>query len=257
MGTVVRNLSAEGREAWLRSWENLWKFNLLQPEQAKGGGGADVRRREWRRWAGGKSGGAKWLYIGAGALLGFAAGLVFGLAVPPVPAVEELNASMILALLVAPLGGYGGHIMSRSGSFYDGMILVIVNERRSKIRKSMVTAQSRICVPKTLVAWRSQDWRYTNGRPYLWLRLPYGMRIHQALSGTMSYLGLEDDFYRARDAAVYAQRAWNRMIAQNGDDYAVLDEPEPEPNKIAEFGPWIGAAVILVGGILMFLLSLE
>ena len=249
MAEIVRSLSGGTRDIWVESWRNLWRYNLLQPEQAASGPGAAVRRREWNRLAGGRSGGAKWGYIAAGAALGFGAGLVFGLNVP-LP-----GSSLLLGLLGAALGGYGGHVASRTGSYYDGMILVVANERRSRIRKEMVTAQSRIWVPKTLVAFRAQDWRYVKGRPYLWLRLPYGVRVHEALGGTVSYLGLASDFYRAKDAAVYAQRAWNRMIAQNGDDYEVLDEPVPEPNRIAEFGPWIGAGVILIAGILMFIMT--
>ena len=249
MGEIVRNHSGEARDVWLESWANLWRYNLLQPEQATSGPGAAVRRKEWNRLAGGRSGGVKWGYLAAGAAAGFLAGLVFGLLVP------YPGASVLLGLIGAALGGYGGHLMSRTGSYHDGMILIVANERRSRIRKEMVTAESRIWVPKALVAFRAQDWRYVKGRPYLWLRLPYGVRVHEALTGTVSYLGLENDFYRAKDAAVYAQRAWNRMIAQNGDDYEVLDEPVEEPNKIAEFGPWIGAGVILIAGVLMFVMT--
>ena len=250
MTAIVRSLSAEVREQWLKSWMNLWRFNLLQPDQAMQRDGAEARRKEWHRHAGGRSGEAKWGYIAAGAVMGFVAGLVLGLQVPWV-------SSVLVGLAAAPLGGYGGNLMSRTGSFYDGMVLIVANERRSRIRKEMVTAQSRVWVPKLLVVFRAQDWRYVKGRPYLWLRLPYGVRIHQALNGTASYLGLPDDFYRAKDAAVYAQRAWNRMIAQNGDDYAVLDEPEPERKLMAEIGPWIGAGIILIAGLLMFVMTLD
>ena len=254
MTEIVRSLSGAQRDLWLDSFNNLWTYNLLQPDQALQRG-AEVRRREWRRWTGGKGGGLKWHYIGAGAAAGFVAGLVLGLALPD-PAYPGLPLELLAGLLGAPVGGYGGHVMSRTGSYHDAMILIVANERRSRIRKHMVTAQTRAWVPKTLVAFRSQDWRYAGGRPYMWLMLPYGVRIHEAIRGTASYLSLPDDFYRAKDAAVYAQRAWNRMVSDNGDDYAALDEPEEEVNRLTEIGPWLGAAVIVGAGILMFLLTL-
>ena len=250
MTETVRSLKPEVLELWLESWRNLWKFNLLQPEQAMGRGTA-VRRREWHRLAGGRTGGANLLYVVLGAALGFIVGLILGMSIP----LEGLPVELIAGVLLAPAGGYGGYLMSRGGSYYDGMILIVANERRSRIRKEMTTAQSRVWVPKSLVVFRAQDWRYVKGRPYLWVMLSHGVRIHEAMSGTLSYLVLANDFYRAKDAAVYAQRAWNRMIAQNGDDYAVLDEPVQEKNVWAEIGPWIGAGVIVIAGILMFVMT--
>ena len=250
---MVRKIpDGDKRRLWLESWANLWRYNLLQPEQARSGKGASVRRKGWHSLAGGKSGSANPLYVGGGAVLGFLAGLILGMALPdtggpPMP--------LIAALLLAPLGGYGGIVMARGSSFHDGMMLVVANERRSRIRKEMGTAHARVWIPKDLLAFRQHEWRYVSGRPYMWLMLPYGVRYQDALNGTLSYLTLENDFYRAQDAAVYAQRVWNRMIAQNGDDYAVLDEPVQESKPILEYAPWIGAGVIVIAGFLMFVMS--
>ena len=89
-------------------------------------------------------------------------------------------------------------------------MLVVANERRSPIRRQLVTGQSRAWIPKALLFWRSHEWRYNNGRPYLWLMLPATKRIEETLKTTLDYLQLPNDPYRAKDAAVYAQRSWNR-----------------------------------------------
>ena len=234
----------------IESYYGLGDANLLQPDQ-RFGSAAKLRRDQWHRMAGGRAGQAQWGWIGLGALVGFVVGLIAGLGIP-----GELP-PMLVGLAAAPLGAFGGHVWSRAGSYYEGMVLIIVNERRSRIRKEVVTAQAEAWVPKPLVAYRSQDWRYAAGRPYLWLMLPFGARIHETLLRTDDYLTLSNDYFRAKDAAVYAQRSWNRMVSDNGDDYAHLDDGESDENRMVELLPWIAAAAFVVSGVLMVLLTME
>ena len=219
--------------------------------------GIQARRRGWREMGRGRASGASWLYMFGGGIGAFFAGLIFALYLPDLPEGAP-PIELLTGVLLAPLGAYLGNVMgSRASSYYDGMVLIVANERRSRIRKQMATGMSWCFVPKDLVAHRAQDWRYVDGRPYLWLMLPYGQRVHGNLKGTVDYLGLENDPWRARDAAVYARRTWNRMITQSGDDFEVLDEPPEQSKTIEVIGPWIGAAVIVGGGFLMLIMNMD
>ena len=135
------------------------------------------------------------------------------------------------------------------------MMLVVVNERRSIIRREMVTGQVEVWIPKALLFWRSHDWRYLNGKPYLWLQLPYGTRIQNTLKSTLDYLRLPNDPHRAKDAAVYARRSWNRMISDSALDFADIDKGETDDSRVKELLPWISAGSFLSAGVLLVLLT--
>ena len=164
--------------------------------------------------------------------------------------------SLVLVILLAPIGGTVGHYYkAMGGGFHDGMMLVIVNERRSVIRTQMVTGQVEAWIPKALLFWRANDWRYRSGKPYLWLMLPYGDRIQDKLKGTLDYLRLPNDPHRAKDAAVYAQRSWNRMISDSALDFMDIDKGETDDNRLKEYLPWLSAVGIVGTGILLVLLT--
>ena len=250
-------LSPDHRPTFLEAFEDLGRYNLLQPEQAMSNRqGVGARRRQWRETAGGKEGQANYLLIGGGAVVGLVVGAILGMAIPT----DVISGGPVLAGLAGiPIGGYLAHMMLRSTDAYrEGMMQVIVNERRSIIRPQMVTGQVEIWIPKILLAWRAHEWRYTEGRPYMWLQLPDGRQIHNELKSTLDYLLLPNDLHRAQDAAVYAQRSVNRMISDNALDYADVDEGEEGgEDRMKEILPFLLAGVIVVAGILLVILTLD
>ena len=245
-------VSQDHRNTVLDAFSDIDRYNLLQPNQAMGKG-VGVRRRQWNRIAGGRSGKANFGWIGIGLAGGAIVGLIAGLQMPPVS--EEIPMSMLLALVLAPVGGYLGHLKSSFGAYYQGMMLVVVDERRSRIRREMVTGQVEAWVPKPLLSWRSHEWRYRDGRPYLWLQLPDGKRIQDELKTTLDYLLLPNDPHRAEDAAVYAQRSLNRMTSDNALDFADIDEGANDDNRLMEFMPYMTAAAIVLCGILLVIMT--
>ena len=220
------------------------------------GKGAEARRRQWNAVAGGRAGRPNLAFVAGGVVAGAIAGAIFGQLDLPLP--EAFPTSLALAALLAPAGGYGGHMFSSSNAFQQGMMLVHVNERRSVIRPEMVTGQAEAWVPKALLAWRAHEWRYQDGRPYMWLQLAPGDRIEEQLHGTADYLFLANDLHRAKDAAVYAQRSWNRKISDSALDYADVDEGEEgKDNLLQELAPYLIAGVISLLGFLMVIMTLD
>ena len=256
LAEVMPVVPEDNRQTFLEAVVDLANYNLLQPpppgKPVPGGGAA--RRRQWHQIAGGQAGKLDVAWIGIGVVGGAIAGLILGLQAPPVT--EGVSMSLVLGILLAPIGGTVGHVMkSKGGGFHDGMMQVIVNERRSVIRTEMVTGQVEAWIPKALLFWRSNDWRYRSGKPYLWLMLPYGERIQNSLKSTLDYLRLPNDPHRAKDAAVYAQRSWNRMLSDNALDFADIDKAETGDNRLKEYLPWLSAVGIVGTGILLVLLT--
>ena len=249
-------MSGDHRSTILEAFTDIDNYNLLQPTQAVGAG-VQARRRQWNHIAGGQAGKANLWWIGLGLAAGAVAGLIAGLQVPSPPLTIEIPMSPALALALAPVGGYIGHLLSGSGAYHQGMMQVIVNERRSLIRPEMVTGQVEAWIPKALLFWRSHEWRYRDGRPYLWLQLTAGKRIPE-LKTTLDYLFLGNDLYRAKDAAVYAQRSWNRMISDSALDFADVDEGDTEgDNRLKELLPYFLAGGIVLGGILLVIMTAD
>ena len=240
----------------MEAFVDLRLHNLLQPNRALGPG-VSKRQKQWENIVGGKTKGLNFTMIGLGGVAGMLSGLVMGL----IPELRTLlpiaiHPSIILAVVAAAAGGYGGNYFSRTGSYHDSMMLVIANERWSVIRPELVTAQAEIWIPKALLAWRAHDWRYKEGRPYLWVHLTLGERIQDTLHHSTDYLLLQNDNYRAGDAAVYAQRSLNRMISDSALDYAEIEsDSDAEANKLAELMPWFSAMGIVLGGILLVMMT--
>ena len=258
LAEVMPVVPDDHRQTFLEAIADLGNYNLLQPpppgKPVPGGGAA--RRRQWHRIAGGQAGKLDVTWIGAGVVGGAIAGLILGLQVPPIA--EGVSMSLVLGILLAPLGGIFGHLLkATSGGFHDGMMLVVVNERRSIIRPEMVTGEVEAWIPKALLFWRSHDWRYRSGKPYLWLQLPYGERIQNSLKSTLDYLRLRNDPHRAKDAAVYAQRSCNRMISDSALDFADIDKAETGDNRLKEYLPWLSAIGIVLVGFLLVLFTGE
>ena len=261
-------VSQDHRTTILEAFANLDRYNLLQPNQAVGKG-VQARRRQWNVIAGGRAGQANLGWIGVGVAAGAVTGLIVGLQAPPVDVTgllawldvpqitERVNLGLPLALALGPTGGYAAHLFRASGAYYQGMMQAIVNERRSLIRPEMVTGQVEVWIPKALLSWRSHEWRYREGRPYIWLQLPGGKRIENELKTTRDYLLLPNDLHRAKSAALYAQRNFNRMISDSAEDYADVDEGEDAgDSRLNELLPFLFAIAIVLGGILLVIMTL-
>ena len=254
---IMPQVPAQHRPVMAEALADLGQYNCLQPYQANQKGVAK-RRRQWNRIAGRLKEKPNILWVLVGACGGLVVGLMVGLQIPtedfPIP--EGTPLWLIMGGLLATAGGVGGHFIGASGAFHQGMMLVVVNERRSVIRPEIVTGQVEVWIPKVLLAWRAHDWRYRNGKPYLWLMLPIGKRIKDELRSTLDYLRLPNDDYRAQDAAIYAQRSWNRMISDSALDFADIDAGDDGTNNsLKEFAPYLLAAGIVLGGIILVIMN--
>ena len=241
---------------FLEAIVDLDRFNLLQPNPNQAmGPGSQARSRQWDRIAGGQAAKMSFGFIAIGLSVGAVVGAAIGLQVPPV-AETIPQAPLALALVLAPLGGYAGHVLGGLNAYQQGQMLVVANERRSPIRPEMVTGQVEAWVPKALLAWRSHEWRYSDGKPYLWVQLQARQRIQEVLTGTLDYLLLQNDLHRAKDAAIYAQRSWNRMISDNALDFADVNKGDDEgESKLVELAPYLVAGVVAAGGLLLAIMT--
>ncbi len=206
--------------------------------------------------AGGRAGRPNHFLVAAGAVAGLVIGAILGLAVPADLLI--ISPAVLAGLAGIPVGGYLAHLLGSQGAYHEGMMLVVVNERRSIITPEMVTGQAEAWIPKALLAWRAHEWRYTEGRPYMWLQLRPGEQIHDRLKSTLDYLLLRNDLYRATDAAVYALRSWNRMISDCALDFAQVDEGEDaDGGPLKDLLPFLLAGGIVLAGILLVILTME
>ena len=251
LSAILPRMSEDHRSTALEAVTDLDRYNMLQPGAM--GKGAQRKRDQWNRVAGGRAGQLNYTLIGIAGSLGAVVGLIFGLQAPPV---AQVPMPLLMAVLGAPVGGYIGHLFGGAGAYHEGMMQVMVNERRSVIRPEMVTGHSRAWVSKVLLLWRAHEWRYQDGKPYLWLQLPVGRRIMQELSGTLDYLLLANDQHRARDAALYQQRNLNLSISENAHDFADIDAGVlDDDNRLKELAPYLISACFVFGGILLVLLT--
>ena len=251
LSSILPRMSEDHRSTALEAVMDLGIHNMLQPGAM--GKGAQRKRDQWNRVAGGRAGQLNYTLIGIAGALGAVAGLIFGLQVPPV---GQAPMPLLMAVLGAPVGGYIGYLFGGAGAYHEGMMQVMVNERRSVTRPEMVTGQSRAWVPKVLLLWRAHEWRYQDGKPYLWLQLPVGRRIMQELSGTLDYLLQPNDQYRAKDAALYQQRNLNRAVSEAALDFADIDAGVlGDDNRLKELAPYLISAGFVFGGILLVLLT--
>ena len=246
MAKAMPLIAAERRSTFLEALADLERFNLLQPPQpGQMQAGVAARNRQWAKMRGGVGEtGANLMFLAAGAGGGALFGVFVAVAIPPVFLISPF---VIGGLIGAAIGGFLGYALKGMNKYEQGMLRAIVNERLSPIRPEMVTGQVEAWIPKALLSWRSHEWRYIGGKPYLWFHLPVGTRIQGTLKGTLDYLMLPNDLYRARDAAVYAQRNWNRRISNAALDYADVDaDEEGGDNKLLTLAPWILAGLILL-----------
>ena len=260
---LLPKVAPQHHELFIEAIDDLRKYNLLQPKKAagmaSGGKGEDVRRRQWDRMVGGRRSQANIFLLAGGAIVAFVAGMVLSIVAQDfgVPeTVGTIPTFMIGGLLVTPAGIYLGVFLNNTGSFTSGMMKIVVNERPSPIRPEMVSGEVELWVPKVLVAWRAHDWRYDGSQPYLWVQLQTGQTIHEEVRNTESCLELSVDNFRAKDAAVYAQRSFNTMISDNATIYADVEAGDTgDSGKFGELVPYLPPLAISAGGILLVIFS--
>ena len=244
---IVAQVPESHRPTFAEALYNLTKYNLLQPDLARASGkGTEVRSQEWGRIAGRKTGSWPTLYVAGGLALGVLGGFIMS---------TQWWMWLSFAICV-PVGLAFAVWLSRVGSYEESMMRVVVNERFSRITPAKATAQAEAWVPKALLAWRSHEWRYRNGQPYLWTMLPHSTRIHAELISTIDYLDWPADPYRAKDVAVYEQRSINRMLSENAAQYAAVDADVGDDDRhLLQKHPWLGPVALMGGGLLIPVLS--
>ena len=258
MAKVMPRVPEHQRALVARAFADLQEYNLLQPYLGQAGRGVQERQRQWETLSGRRRS-LNFTNIALGTIAGVVAGVVAGLVWADfgLPAIAGQTApTVILAVCFAPLGAAGAILFGGTGSYTKGMMLLIANERRALVFPEMVTAQAEVWAPKTLLAWRSHDWRYRKGQPYLWVQLPNEAIIQETLLTTGDYLTLENDHYRANDAAVYHRRSWNRMISDNALDFADVDAGDTQgDNRLMELMPFFIAGLIVIAGFLLVVMT--
>ena len=225
---VLEKTAEQYRSIIVPSWQDLSRYELLQPTLASSRG-ASVRAKQWQEMGGeGGATGTSLLWPVAGAV----ACALIGAAVYLNPETRVVPI-YVLAGGGALIGALLGYALARSqgAGFYVGQMLVVVNERASVVHPEQVTAQAEAWITKTLLHWRTADWRYRLGRPYLWLMLTEGERIMDHLNGSEDYITLDSDPYRSNDLAVYGQRNLNRMVSTNANTYKQYDDSIKDPPK--------------------------
>ena len=258
MKQIMPLVPAKHRSTVAESFADLLNYNLLQPPNAGAAAvGAKERLRQWQSLSG-RVTPPNIVPLAGGACAGVGAGVLLALALVKggVPATLGPPFAILLAIVCAPLGSILAMRFWGAASFYGGMMLVVLNERRSRIYPAKVTAQVEAYVPKSLLAWRSHDWRYHRGQPYLWTHYEVGKRLPNRPLTTADYLLNENDGYRARDVAVYARRNTNRMISRNAEDFLDADaQNTEEESRWAEIMPWLTPPLLLGVGLVMFVMS--
>ena len=103
----------------------------------------------WEQMSGTKTQGVnplKYILGGGAGLLG---GLIMGYALQT--AYEAMPPTMVLTVIGAVLGAVVAHYLRGTKTFEDCMLKLVINERRSVVRKEMVTDECEFWVPKALM----------------------------------------------------------------------------------------------------------
>ena len=245
---IKDHIPADKAEKVIESFVIARESRCLQPP----GGARSIARigQLWEEISGAKQQrdmGITKYALGAGA--GLLGGLVLGFALSTS---YEAVPPMAMAVAGAAAGAAAAHFMRGSKRFLDCMLQIYINERRSVVRKEMVTDQCEFWVPKAIMWHRQKEWRRNRkGATYMWLHLPFRARITRAVRNMVDSLGLKEDLFVMLDSAAKGQRVWNRMLAQNAEDFSHLDDGE-EPNKpFEEIMPHLIGAAGVVGGIIV------
>ena len=251
---ILPRIPNDRLDVFLEAVADLTLFDLMQPSKARGNTkGVQARQRQWRSMSGGLL--RNYLIAGLGAAVGLCVGI--GLTFTPLPFFLDNGIGYaVLALAGAAGGGWFAHKYGSPAGYMDCMMQLFATERESVIRPQMGTGQIEIWVPKALAAWRAHDWRYRNGKPFLWLQLAQGERVHDKNRTTMDYLVMDVDDHRSEDASLYSRRTVNRMVSDEGVKLAEYDVgDEAGENPLMEFAPYVLAAIIILAGIIMVLVT--
>lgn len=254
MGLVYRairdHIPADRVALVLESFRIARTSNCLQPP----GDARAVARigQLWEEISGTKrQGGGQnlWKYL-LGGVAGLLGGLIMGYGIKAGGAAEF--PPMLLALLGAAAGAGASHFIRGTKGFEFGLMKLIINERRSPVRKEMVTDQCELWVPKALLWHRQDEWRRNrNGTTYLWVNLPHRERITSRIRNMADGLALALDLHVMLDIAGKGQRVWNRRLAKNGQDFGHLGDGEEPPKRMEEIMPHILGSGLALGGIII------
>ena len=207
----------------------------------------------WERMSGTKPQGVNPVkyFLGGGA--GLLGGLIVGYALQTVN--PDLPLLYPLLIVGAVLGAVVAHYLRGTKTFEDCLLKLIINERRSVVRKEMVTDECEFWVPKALMWHRQGEWRRDRkGATYMWLHLPFRQRITERIRNMVDGLALPMDLYTALDSAIKGQRVWNRMLARNADDFAHLDDGEEPRKPIEEMMPHLLGLALVIGGLIFLMI---
>ena len=189
-----------------------------------------------------------------GGAVGLAAGLIIGYGTAvSTPAVPTESGVIGAGALFAALGAAAAHyVQGGIGGFANSMLLLVINERRSVVRKGMVTDQVEFWAPKAMMLHRQSEWRRDRkGTTYMWLRLPYRERLQASVHNMIDAVSLPDDAHHMLDAAGKGQRVIDRKLAKNAQDFGHLDDGEPEKKTLEELLPHLAGIGLIIGGIVM------
>ena len=240
----------------LAALDDLTRWNLTQP--LVGGAGVKAKARQWRQISGVRSN-LNLVSAFFGTILGGGVGWATGMVIASQVDLIYLNDWLPLACAVvgAALGVLGGIQLAAGNTFHEGMIRVVVNERRSPVQPEKVTAQKQQYAPKVLCHWRSHEWRHDEqGLPYLWLQLPIGERVQSEIRGTMDCLMLPADRFRAKDSAVYGHRGRLRLVHDSALVYQDVERQETDrTNPLEMWLPWIAGTAIYAFSAFIFMLN--
>jgi len=232
------------------------RHNLLQPWYAmRDRKGVALRASQWKRMSRRNRQIPPSVMIVAGGVVGLLVGALIGVGLQSSLKTDWLPIPEIAALVCAVVGGYIVPLLGSPSGFTAGMMQVWVNERSSVITPERVTDQVSLWVPKVLLRHRAHEWRYHNGQPFMWLRLPIGDLIDESLKSTFDCIDLPEDLFRA-ETATYERRALNRTISDRAVDIADVDKGEDDQeHPIKELLPFMPPPLLVIGGILLVVMT--
>lgn len=206
----------------------------------------------WQQLSGAKREGPNLGKYALGGGIGLIAGLIMGYGVKA--SYEELPV-MLVALLGAAAGAGAAHFLKgNSGGWNYAMMKLIINERRSVVRKAMVTDQAEFWVPKALMLHRRHEWRRDrSGVTYMVLRLPYRARLIPSVHNMVDALALPQDLHVMLDSAGKGQRVWNRRLAKNGTAFGHLDDQEEPEKPLEAVLPYLMGGGMAVAGFVILM----
>ena len=249
LGLIEPHLPPGPRKLVMQSFNVARRNRCLEPPPKANQKALASLGGHWKQLSGDKRQTVNPLKYALGAGAGLLGGLLLGYgartAYPDLPV-------MVVVLLGMVIGAGVAHFATGNLGWKYCMMKLIVSERRSPVRKAMVTDQADIWVPKALMLHRQKEWRIDrDGVTYMLLRLPYRARLARWVHNIIDCLALPADLHVMLDSAGKGQRVWNRRLAKNGTAYGHLDDGEEEPKTLEHLMPHLIGAGLIIAGIVI------